>query len=90
MSSKVIDLEKRNSEAYIRRLLNIKKSSFMTIVKLKLLECNMTQIFTYLLTLIVLVPYIYKIYKGQVPIQVYDTIAKLFIGAYLGSLFRRE
>jgi len=90
MTDKPIDLENPDSEDRIKKILRIKSANFSSILKLKLMEVSLIEIVAHVISLTVVIPYTILLINGHSPIAVYDTLAKLIFGAYIGNIIRRN
>jgi hypothetical protein len=88
MTAQPLDLEKPESEVVIRQINNLKNHSFMDIIKARLAMTPFVEIFTYIISFVILIPYFYLLYKGNNISQVYDTIAKITFGAYISKFIK--
>ena len=85
-----IDLDDPKSEDLIRKLTSIKSNSFWSIVKLKFLEITPREFFTYFISLVILIPYVYNLATGKQTPEVFDTISKIVLGAYIGKIAMKD
>lgn len=85
-----IDLEREDASELVGKLAGMKHTSVVSILKFKLLEVTVIELFTYLISLAIIIPYLVILAQGNQPLEVFDTIAKLVIGAYLGRILKKE
>ncbi len=85
-SKRFIDLDDPQSDERVKLLLKIKAHSFWSIIKLKIHEVTLMELFTYVISLMIIIPYVVMIIKGDLISVTFDTIAKIVIGAYIGKI----
>lgn len=90
MASPPIDLDSEKSTEKVKNLLKLKKMSMGTVIKIKIFESSLLEIIFHIISLILIVPYVYLLAQGVAPIEIYDTIVKLLIGAYIGNIVKKN
>lgn len=84
-----IDFDDPKSADAVKARLDLAKGNrWVDFVKIKFLGLTLKETIAHFISLLVVIPYIVILFRGSVPIEVHDTLAKLIIGAYLAFLLK--